>query len=132
MTSWLVTLLAEAELTRVIIGAFFEVYNNLGFGFLEYVYKLALERELMTLGHKVGREVGVIVMYKGEELTQQRIDMLVDGLVFVDVNATAQLPVGAQRQLYNYLRATRLEVGLLLHFGLEPKFYRVFNEHSRV
>ena len=124
--------LAEAELTRVIIGAFFEVYNNLGFGFLEYVYKLALERELMTLGHKVGREVGVIVMYKGEELTQQRIHMLVDGRVVVEVKATAQLPVGAQRQLYNYLRATRLEVGLLLHFGLEPKFYRVFNEHSRV
>lgn len=123
--------LADATLTHSIIWAFFEVYNTLGYGLLERIYKLALERELVGLGHAVGREVGVIVMYKGIELAEQRIDMLVDERVIVEVKATANLPIGAERQLYNYLRATRLQVGLLLHFGLEPQFQRVYNEQGR-
>jgi GxxExxY protein len=124
--------LAEAPLTRSIIGAFFEVDNTLGYGFLEHGYKLALERELISLGHRVGRDVGVFVLYKGDVLTEQRIDMIVDGRVIVAVKATAQLPPFAQRQLYNYVRATRLEVGLLLHIGLEAEFYRVLNQHVRI
>jgi GxxExxY protein len=66
----------------------------------------------------------------GEELAVQRLDMIVDGKVVVELKAGASLMAGAQRQLYNYLRAGRLEVGLLLHFGLEPKFYRLFNEDA--
>lgn len=67
-------------------------------------------------------------MYKETELAVQHLDMIVNRRVIVEVKSGAQLQAGAQRQLYNYLRATRLEVGLLLHFGLEPKFYRLFNE----
>ena len=123
--------LAEQPLTRNILWAFYEVYNTLGYGLLEQIYKLALEWELVGLGHRVGREVGVVVMYKGIELAEQRLDLLVDERVIVEVKATANLPLGAERQLYNYLRATGLEVGLLLHFGLEPKFHRVYNERGR-
>ena len=121
--------LAEESVTRSIIGAFFEVYNTLGFGFLEYIYKKAIERELRSAGHHVGREVGVTVMYKGETLAEQRVDMIVDGKVVVEVKTGAVLPTGSQRQLYSYLRATHLEVGLLLHFGLEAKFYRLYHDH---
>lgn len=64
--------LIEDELTQSVIGAFFEVYNTLGFGFLEHVYIMALERELRGRGHDVAREVGVRVMYKGEHLATQR------------------------------------------------------------
>lgn len=118
--------LTEGPLTRSVIGAFYEVYNALGYGFLEHVYVMALERELIERGHRVAREVSVRVSYKAHVLAVQRIDMVVDDRVVVETKAGAELPGVAKRQLFNYLRATSLEVGLLLHFGLEPRFYRVF------
>lgn len=123
-------LLNEA-LTRSVIGAFFEVYNTLGYGFLEHVYLVAMERELLSRGQRVGREVGVRVFYKGEGLTTQRLDMLVDERLVIELKSTSRLPVSATRQLYNYLRATNLEVGLLLHFGPEPKFHRQLLTNDR-
>ena len=117
--------LIEEELTHSIIGAFFDVYNTLGFGFLEHVYVMALERELRSRGHEVAREMCVRVFYKGEGLAAQRLDMIVDAKIIVEIKATAELQKHAPRQLYNYLRATNLEVGLLLHFGPEPAFYRL-------
>jgi len=117
--------LIEETLTYSVIGAFFEVYNTLGFGFLETIYVMGMERELRARGHRVARHVGVRVMYKGEELSQQRLDMVVDEKLIVEVKSTAQLHKFAPRQVYNYLKATHLEVGLLLHFGPEPAFYRL-------
>lgn len=117
--------LLEKRLTRSVIGAFFEVYNTLGFGFLEHVYAMALERELLDCGHRVAREVSVHVSYKKHIVAVQRVDMIVDGRVVVETKSSIELPKAAQRQLFNYLRATRLEVGLLLHFGPEPRFHRV-------
>ena len=116
--------LIEENLTRSVIGAFFEVYNNLGYGFLEHLYVLALERELLVRGHSVAREVWARVVYKGEELSIQRVDMIVDGKVVIETKAGSKLPEYAARQLFNYLRATSLEVGLLLHFGPKPAFHR--------
>lgn len=116
--------LIEETLTRSVIGAFFEVYNNLGFGFLEHLYVMALERELLARGHRVAREVWVRVTYKGEELGIQRVDMIVDEKVVVETKASPNLHESATRQLYNYLRATNLEVGLLLHFGTKASFRR--------
>lgn len=126
-----VTTLVEEKLSHSVIGAFFDVYNTLGYGFLEHVYLLALERELLTRGHQVGREVSVGVYYKGEELTWQRLDMVVDGRLVIEVKAGRELPRSASRQLLNYLRATRLEVGLLLYFGHEPEFYRIVSTFDR-
>src|SRR5688572_10374977 len=103
--------LIHEELTRSVIGAFYEVYNTLGFGFLEHVYIMGLERELRARGHRVGREVCVIVRYKGEPLVSQRLDMVVDDRLVVETKATRKLHRSAPRQLYNYLRATNLEVG---------------------
>jgi GxxExxY protein len=117
--------LIEERLTRSIIGAFYSVYRTLGFGFLEHVYIMALERELRARGHRVAREMSVDVMYKGEELCTQRLDMVVDDRVVVEIKSTYELHPAAQRQLYKYLRATKLEVGLLFHFGREPEFYRL-------
>lgn len=123
--------LIEEALTHSVIGAFFEVYNTLGFGFLEHIYVMALQRELIARGHRVAREVGVSVMYKGEELGNQRLDMLVDAKLVVETKSTYELHKAAQRQVYNYLRATGLEVGLLLHFGPEPRFYRLIYRAKR-
>ena len=122
--------LIHEELTHSVIGAFFEVYHTLGFGFLEHVYVASLERELQNRGHAVGREVSVPVFYKGEEVVRQRLDMVVDGKLVVEIKATETLHPGARRQVENYLRATDLEVGLLLHFGPRPQFYRAVCSNS--
>lgn len=116
--------LIEDALTGSVIGAFYEVYNELGFGFLEHVHIKALNRELSDRGHSVVLEEPVRIYYKGHDLCSQRLDMVVDGRLIVEVKSSELLPPLAFRQLNNYLKATRLEVGLLLHFGPEPKFYR--------
>lgn len=118
--------LAEERLTHLIIGAFFRVYNELGFGFLEHVYAAALERELLRLGLQVAREYWVRIYYDGAELCQQRLDFVVNDKVVVETKSTFALHKAASRQLLNYLRATNLEVGLLFHFGPEARFYRLY------
>jgi GxxExxY protein len=124
-------ILLEERLTRSVIGAFYEVYNTLGFGFLEHVYVMALERELIERGHRIAREVSVHVSYKGHVLAVQRIDMIVDDRLVVETKSGVERPGAAQRQLLNYLRATNLEVGLLLHFGLEPRFHRLVSTNKK-
>lgn len=123
------TSFAEGATTQAIIGAFFEVYNRLGFGFLESVYASALECELAARGHGVVRELNVRVFYKGEQVGHHRLDMVVDDRVVVELKSTALLPPIARRQLHNYLKATTLEVGLLLHFGEKPRVFRSFVPH---
>jgi len=124
--------LLERERTRSIIGAFYDTYNTLGFGFVESVYASALEHELVVRGHAVSREHAVHVMYKGVEVGFQRVDILVDQRIVVEIKSTQLLSPTAKRQLFNYLRATDLEVGLLLHFGPEPKFYRLISSRREI
>ncbi|MEP6692306.1 MAG: GxxExxY protein [Gemmatimonadaceae bacterium] len=121
--------LVEEALTGSVIGAFLEVYNPLGYGFLEHLYVMALERELIGRGHKVAREVGVLVSYKGLPLGSQRIDLIVDEKLVVETKSTQDLNRAANRQLRSYLHATNLDLGLLPHFGPEPKFYRYYRPH---
>jgi GxxExxY protein len=121
--------LIEERLTHSVIGTFYEVYNTLGFGFLEHVYVMALERELLARGHRVAREVAVPVFYKGEALATQRMDMLVDERLVVEAKSTRGLDRSVLRQLRSYLHATRLEIGLVLHFGMEARFIPVVDRN---
>jgi GxxExxY protein len=116
--------LIEEKLTQSVIGAFFDVYNTLGYGFFESVYATALERELVARGHRVAREVSIQIPYKGIVLAIQRLDMIVDDKLIVETKSTNELQQAAARQVYSYLRASNLKVALLLHFGPEPRFYR--------
>ncbi len=100
--------LIEHEITNDVIGAFYEVYKGLGYGFLEYVYSLALEEELLARGRSVEREVPMPIIYKGREITTQRVDVIVDRKVVVEIKATEVLPPTAKRQTLNYIRATSL------------------------
>ena len=122
--------LVHEEITRSAIGAFYEVYNTLGFGFLEHIYKLALVRELNDRGHVVHRERLVNVYYKNRQLGRQRIDLVVDNVLVVEAKSTVNLHAGARDQVHSYLRSTDLEIGLLLHFGPKPRFHRVRNARS--
>ena len=123
--------LIHERLTHSVIGAFFEVHNTLGFGFLEQIYIGALAIELRERGHVVDLEVAVDVSYKGLALGRQRLDMIVDDILAIEVKSTAELHSTAKRQLLNYLCATRLEIGLLLHFGPRARFYRLVAESWR-
>lgn len=122
---------AEEELTHSIIGAFYRTYNVLGPGFMESVYLAALTRVLEQRGHRVATEVRVPVHFQGEIIAYQRIDMIVDDKVIVELKATQALHKDAPRQLLGYLKATRLEVGLLLHFSSEARFYRLANRNHQ-
>jgi GxxExxY protein len=117
--------LLEKELTGAIIGAFYETYNILDFGFLESVYKTALACELRERGLQVRREVPVLVYYKKYRAGWHRVDLLVEHRIVVEVKATALLAPTDRRQLTNYLRGTKLDVGLLLHYGPEPEVHRL-------
>jgi GxxExxY protein len=121
------SLLIDEKITRQIIGAFFECYNKLGYGFLESVYRRALLLELRSRGLLAVEEQPVEVFYKGIPVGSFRLDLLVEHRIVVEAKATASLSLSDKRQVINYLRATRLELGLLLHFGPEPRFERCLN-----
>jgi GxxExxY protein len=120
--------LIERELTGAIIGAFYECYNRLETGYLESVYRRALVVELQAQGYHCAVEGLIEVLYKGVCVGSYRYDLLVDGRVLVEVKSSEVLPSIAKRQLLNYLRGTGLEVGLLLHFGPEPRFFRCVHQ----
>ena len=122
--------LLHERVTSSAIGAFYEVYNTLGYRYLESIYLAALERELRARGHGVCRELSVRVMYKGEVVGKQRLDMVIDDVLVVEAKSTHSLHESASRQLYNYLHATSLEVGLLLHFGPKAQFFRIVCERK--
>ena len=129
MTNTGTTPLIEAELTRSVIGCFFRVHRELRYGFREHIYALALNQELVEAGHHVQREASVVVRYRGNPLARQKLDMVIDAKLVIEIKASERLPPNATAQLFSYLAATELEVGLLLHFAAEPNFYRVIYEN---
>lgn len=112
------------ETTEKIIKAFYKVYNTLGYGFLEKVYENALFIELMSKGQKVLRNQRILVRYEGYEVGEYFPDLVVDDLVIVELKAIENLGEVQDRQLLNYLKATDIEIGLLLNFGKKPEFRR--------
>jgi GxxExxY protein len=124
--------LLHEDITRAIIAAFYRVYNQLGYGFLESVYAAALAIELADMGLTVDRERSVEVRYRGQVVGGFRVDLIVHGSVVVELKSTERLDGFATRQLHNYLRCSDLEVGLVLHFGPRPSFHRVVHEKEHV
>jgi GxxExxY protein len=120
-----------SELTSRIIRAFYRVYDWLGFGFLESVYRNALAKALGDMGVTFEREVPVDVWFEGKQVGHFRADFLVDGKVLVEVKASQALVEADRKQLMNYLRGTRIELGLLLHFGPKPKIARIIYTNDR-
>ena len=114
----------HASITHQVIGVFFDVYNELGNGFLESVYVEALSIALLQAGLSIGREVPLVVVFRGESVGNFKADLLVNGLVIVEVKACSRLQPVHEAQILNYLRATNVEVGLLLNFGPRPQFRR--------
>ncbi|MBW6498391.1 MAG: GxxExxY protein [Bacteroidales bacterium] len=119
------------EKTQKIIQAFYKVYNSLGYGFLEKVYQNALLIELRRMGFKCESEVPVKVFYEGFQVGDYRADIIVDDCIIIENKAAEALAEENEFQLINYLKATNIEVGLLLNFGKKPEFKRKVFSNER-
>lgn len=117
-------MLIHGEITESIIAAFYDVYNTLGYGFLEKVYENALALELVKQGFDIKAQVPIPVFYDDKQVGQYYADLLVDDKVIVEIKAAKDLCEEHEFQLINYLKATNCEVGLLLNFGRKPQFKR--------
>lgn len=123
--------LKHSEVTDKIIGVFYDVYNELGYGFLESTYAEAMVIALAQSGLPAAREVPVPVWFRGEKVGQYYADMVVDQRVLLELKAARNLESAHEAQLLHYLRATEIEVGLLLNFGLRPQFRRLLFDNER-
>lgn len=121
----------HSDLTQNIIKGFYKVYNTLGYGFLEKVYENAMFIELKKMGLCVEKQKQIKVYYDEKEIGEYYADLLVDGEVIVELKAAEALCEEHEFRLINYLKATDIEVGLLLNFGKKPEIRRkVFTNKS--
>lgn len=119
------------DITEKIIQAFYKVYNTLGYGFLEKVYHNALLIELRKLGLECKSQFQIKVFYDRQQVGEYFADIIVEDLVIIENKAAEILVVENEFQLINYLKATKIEVGLLLNFGKKPEFRRKIFTNDR-
>jgi GxxExxY protein len=120
------------ELTKEIIGTFYDVYNMLGYGFLEKVYENALAIELGIRGFQVEQQKPISIHFRNQVIGEYFADILVNDLIIIELKATRALVKDHEAQLLNYLKATPYEVGLLLNFGPQPSYkHKAFSNHNK-
>ncbi len=123
--------LLHQELTKSIINVYYDVYNELGYGFLEKVYQNSMYLELKNRGFKVEAQKQIKVYYKKIEVGEYFADLLVNDVIIVELKASEVLIYQNELQLLNYLKATDKEVGLLLNFGKKAEFKRLIFTNDR-
>ncbi len=122
----------HSDLTEQIIRCFYTVYNSLGYGFLEKVYKKALLLELVKNDFSCKSQCPIKVYYNGQIVGEYFADVIVEELIIIELKAVEYLAEEHEFQLINYLKATDIEVGLLLNFGKNPEIKRkVFSNHNK-
>lgn len=117
--------------TERIIQAFFKVYNTLGYGFLEKVYQNSLLIELRKIGFHCESQYPVKVYYEGQQVGEYYADIMVDDCIILELKAMVAICEDHEYQIINYLKATNIELGLLLNFGKEPEFRRKIFSNNR-
>jgi len=123
--------LLHKSITDKILKVYYEVYNELGYGFLVKVYQNAMYFELKSLGYKVEAQKQIKVYYKKQLVGEYYSDLLVEDKVIVELKATELLMNAHVAQIMNYLKGTPIEVGLLLNFGEQPEFKRFIYTNDR-
>jgi GxxExxY protein len=121
----------HSDLTGMILRAFFQVHKEMGFGFAEKVYESALEVLLKELGLNAERQKEIRVYYHGRRVGEYKADMIVNGVVLLEIKSVEKLVDAHDAQLLNYLKSTEIEVGLLLNFGHQAEFHRKIYDNSR-
>jgi GxxExxY protein len=114
----------HSEITEQIIKCFYNVYNELGYGFLEKVYQNALFLELRNSGLFCEAQKHIKVYYKETQVGEYFADIIVNNSVIIELKAAEALVEEHEFQLINYLKATEIEVGVLLNFGKRPEIRR--------
>lgn len=117
-------MMLHSDVTGKILRAFYNVYNELGFGFLEKNYERAMRIELNKMGVNCKTQEPILVYYKDQQIGTYFADLVVEEKVIVELKACVHIAPEHDVQLLNYLRATRMEVGMLLNFGSQPEFKR--------
>ena len=112
------------ELTKSLIGIYYDVYNELGYGFLEKVYQNSMVIELKSRGYLVENQKKLNVLFKNQIVGEYIPDIIVNDSVIIELKCVEYLIETHESQLLNYLKATDCEVGLLLNFGKDPQFIR--------
>jgi GxxExxY protein len=120
----------HSELTEIIIKAFFNVYNSLGYGFLEKVYENSMMIELKSLGLDCEKQKPISVFYKHLNVGEYFADIIVENKVIIELKVAEGIIEEHEAQLLNYLKATNIEVGLLFNFGKQPQFKRQIFENE--
>jgi GxxExxY protein len=123
--------LKHKGITDAVLCSFYTVYNSLGYGFLEKVYENALAHELTKRDLAVVRQHPITVEYDGIAVGEYYADLVVENLIIVEIKAAKCLVIENEAQLLNYLKATKIEVGLLLNFGPNPEFKRRVFDNDR-
>ncbi|HZR55482.1 MAG TPA: GxxExxY protein [Terriglobales bacterium] len=123
--------LKHAQLTEKIIGIFYDVYNELGHGFLESVYEESMVIALRDEKLDVNQQVSVPVWFRGHNVGEFRADVIVEQNVLLELKGARTLECVHEAQLLHYLRSTSIEVGLLLNFGPRPQFRRLVFDNAR-
>ena len=123
--------LKHGLITDQILSVFYDVYNELGNGFLESVYHRSLVIALKSAGLKVCSQMDVPVSFRGHRVGNFVADVLVENCVLLELKAARKLELSHEKQLLNYLRATEIEVGLLLNFGEKPEFKRLIFDNLK-
>lgn len=121
----------HSEITAEILNAFYDVYNELGYGFLERVYKNAMYKELRQRGFDCSTERSIPVYYKGELVGDYFADLIIENKIIIELKAVKHILPEHEAQLTNYLRATDAEVGLLLNFGPTTQKRRIVFTNDR-
>ena len=121
----------HSDITEKIIQAYYKVYNTLGYGFLEKVYHNALLIELQKMGLECKSQFPIKVMYDNYQVGEYYADIIVEQSVIIENKASESLVEENEYQLINYLKATNIEVGLLLNFGKRPEFKRKIFTNNR-
>jgi GxxExxY protein len=121
--------LKHSDITGKIIKGFYNVYNSLGYGFLEKVYENSMVIELRSMGLSVEQQKPIAVYYRGALVGEYFTDLLVDGVVIVELKSAEAVSGAHEAQLLNYLKATSFEIGLLLNFGKSAEYKRKICEN---
>jgi GxxExxY protein len=123
--------LKHADVTEKIIGTFYEVYNELGYGFLECVYEESLAIALHQAGLAANRQIPLPVWFRGHKVGEFRADLLVETCVLLELKSARSLDPAHEAQLLHYLKSTEVEIGMLLNFGTRPQFRRLIFDNER-
>jgi GxxExxY protein len=126
-----ISTLKYGGLSGRILRVFYDVYNELGHGFLESVYRDAMAMALAQAELRVQREIHIPVRFRGAVIGEYRADLVVENVILLELKASRALEAEHEAQIMHYLRATEIEVGMLLNFGNRPEFRRFLYDNDR-